>query len=111
MTFKSSNTEWVESLPTNRLIQDIRIAMGEGCIKPAHVYDLVDEALQRLSEANDTTVSKPSGSTCTCELKCPRCKTEKKGCEFLNPLDGETCHGVVYPTYPPKYDKCVFAKD
>lgn len=29
----------------------------------------------------------------------------KDGCEFY---DNGFCHGVCYPTYPPKYGKCVF---
>ena len=50
MTFKSSNTEWFEKAPTQSIINNIRIAMGEGCIRPAHLYDLVDEALCRLAK-------------------------------------------------------------
>lgn len=50
MTFQSSNTEWFEKAPTQSIINSIRIAMGEGCIRPAHLYDLVDEALCRLAK-------------------------------------------------------------
>jgi len=50
MTFESSNTEWVESMTTDKLIENIRLAMAAGCIHPAHVYDMVDEALCRLAE-------------------------------------------------------------
>lgn len=39
--------------------------------------------------------------------KCPRCKNSKNGCEFY---DKGTCRGIVYPTYPPQYDPCVFEK-
>ncbi len=104
MTFKSSNSEWVESLSTEKLVEHIRLAMSEGCIKPAHVYDLVDESLQRLSES---TNSRPKQQT----LECIRCRKTKDGCEFLDPLDGKTCRAVCYPTYPPQYDKCEFVKD
>ena len=38
---------------------------------------------------------------------CPRCKKSKEGCEFY---DKGTCRGIVYPTYPPQYDPCVFEK-
>lgn len=38
---------------------------------------------------------------------CPRCKGSKKECEFYSPKDG-LCHGLVYPTNPPQFDKCVF---
>ena len=58
MTFDSSNKEWVESISTNQVIEHIRLAMSEGCIKPSHVYDLVDEALQRLGDTC-TKVSDP----------------------------------------------------
>ena len=37
--------------------------------------------------------------------QCSRCKTCKDGCEFY---DGGFCRGVCYPTYPPKYKRCVF---
>ena len=41
------------------------------------------------------------------EMSCPRCKGSKKDCEFYSPKDG-LCHGLVYPTNPPQFDKCVF---
>ncbi len=37
---------------------------------------------------------------------CVRGKTSCDGCEFLRV--GGTCTGVVYPTYPPQFDKCQF---
>lgn len=36
---------------------------------------------------------------------CMRCKECKDGCEFY---DRGFCRGVCYPTYPPKWGKCVF---
>lgn len=39
--------------------------------------------------------------------ECPRCKNSKNGCEFY---DKGTCRGIVYPTYPPQYDPCVFER-
>ena len=45
---QSSHKDEYESLATKEVIKRIRTAMGEGCIRPAHVYDLVDEALDRL---------------------------------------------------------------
>ena len=39
------------------------------------------------------------------EKYCLRGKCGKGGCEFY---DGGRCLGVVYPTYPPKYGKCIF---
>lgn len=41
---------------------------------------------------------------------CPRCKVSKKGCEFYSREDG-LCYGIVNPTYPPQYPKCVFTKE
>ena len=38
---------------------------------------------------------------------CRRCKQCKDGCEFY---DKGICRGIVYPTYPPQYDKCEFDK-
>ena len=50
---QSSNKEWLESETTENLIEIIRTAMGEGCIRPCHVYDAVDEALDRLAKWTD----------------------------------------------------------
>lgn len=44
------------------------------------------------------------------EMTCPRCKVSKNGCEFFSREDG-ICHGIVNPTYPPQYPKCVFTKE
>ena len=48
---QSSHKAEYEALPTDKLIERIRFAMTEGCIRPCHVYDLVDEALDRLAKA------------------------------------------------------------
>lgn len=47
---QSSNKEWLESISNADLERVIRTAMGEGCIRPSHVYDAVDEALDRLAK-------------------------------------------------------------
>ena len=47
---ESSNKAEYEALTTGEVIKRIRTAMTEGCIRPAHVYDLVDEALDRLAK-------------------------------------------------------------
>ena len=47
---QSSNKEWLESISNADLERVIRTAMGEGCIRPAHVFDAVDEALDRLAK-------------------------------------------------------------
>ena len=57
MTFKSSNTEWIEALSTSKLIEVIRIAMSQDCIRPCHVFDAVDEALDRLAKLTKSEAS------------------------------------------------------
>ena len=47
---ESSNKEWIEAAKTQDIIKMIRVAMGEGCIRPCHVFDLVDEVLCRLAK-------------------------------------------------------------
>ena len=47
---QSSNKEWLESISNADLERVIRTAMGEGCIRPSHVFDAVDEALDRLAK-------------------------------------------------------------
>lgn len=60
-------------------------------------------------ELNESIVNAPnklSGWTSnTTQKLCPRCKSTKDGCEFF---DNGICRGVVYTTYPPQYDPCVF---
>lgn len=51
MTFDSINRGVLEnSTTTESLTEQIRLAMGEGCIRPCRVYDMVDEALDRLKK-------------------------------------------------------------
>lgn len=50
MTFKSSNTESIESMADTELLKEIRIAMGEGCIRPSRVFDMIDELIDRFCE-------------------------------------------------------------
>lgn len=47
---QSSNKEAFESLSLKDLIKYLRFSMSQGCIRPSHVYDLVDEALDRLDK-------------------------------------------------------------
>ena len=54
---QSSNKEEYEALMTEEVIRRIRIAMSAGCIHPSHVYDLVDEALDRLAKYEEIEVS------------------------------------------------------
>ena len=52
--------------------------------------------------------NKPASEFNALKQSCPRCKSQREGCEFLQG-DGE-CYGIVYPTYPPQYPKCVYDK-
>lgn len=45
---QSSNKARYEAAPTAKIIDIIRTAMGEGCIRPSHVYDAVDELICRI---------------------------------------------------------------
>jgi len=54
MTFDSSNREMLENETTmESLTLQIRVAMGEGCISPCRVFDMVDEALDRLKKQEE----------------------------------------------------------
>jgi len=48
MTFDSSNRDRIERMSNDNINSEVRIAMGEGCIKPCGVFDLVDETLDRM---------------------------------------------------------------
>lgn len=45
---QSSNKAEYEAAPTAAIIDIVRTAMGEGCIRPCHVYDAVDELICRI---------------------------------------------------------------
>ena len=47
---QSSNKAWYEAATTAEIIDIIRTAMGEGCIRPCHVYDAVDELICRIQD-------------------------------------------------------------
>ncbi len=54
MTFESNNRGVLEnSTTTESLTKQIRLAMGEGCIRPCRVYDMVDESLDRLNKQEE----------------------------------------------------------
>lgn len=42
--------EYFEQYKDEQLIELVRTAMGEGCIKPSHVYDAVDILLDRIAK-------------------------------------------------------------
>ena len=47
---ESSNKAEYEALSTEEVIKRVRSAMEAGCIRPCHVFDLVDEVLDRLAK-------------------------------------------------------------
>ena len=53
MTFDSSNRATNETATIKELETMIRTAMGEGCITPSHVFDAVDEVLDRLNKQQE----------------------------------------------------------
>lgn len=53
MTFDSSNRATNETATVKELETMIRTAMGEGCITPSHVFDAVDEVLDRLNKQQE----------------------------------------------------------
>ena len=60
MTFtkeQSSNKEMYEAAKTSEIVDIIRMAMSQGCIRPCHVFDAVDEIICR-AEAAEAEVAK-----------------------------------------------------
>ena len=45
---QSSNKARYEAAPTAEIIDIVRTAMSQGCIRPCHVYDAVDELICRI---------------------------------------------------------------
>ena len=54
---QSSNKEMYEAANTSEIVDIIRMAMSQGCIRPCHVYDAVDEIICR-AEAAEAEVAK-----------------------------------------------------
>lgn len=54
---ESSNKERYEAAKTSEIVDIIRMAMSQGCIRPCHVFDAVDEIICR-AEAAEAEVSK-----------------------------------------------------
>ena len=57
MTSQSSHKAELETLPNSVLIERIRLAMDEGCIRPVHIYDAVDIVLDRLQNIDKIIAS------------------------------------------------------
>ena len=54
---QSSNKEMYEAAKTSEIVAIIRMAMSQGCIRPCHVFDAVDEIICR-AEAAEAEVAK-----------------------------------------------------
>lgn len=54
---QSSNKEMYEAAKTSEIVNIIRMAMSQGCIRPSHVFDAVDEIICR-AEAAESEVAK-----------------------------------------------------
>lgn len=52
MTIETSNTEWIEKLSDDAVVANIRAAMSQGCIRPSHIFDMVDELICRFTNKN-----------------------------------------------------------
>lgn len=52
---QSSNKAEYEAAPTAAIIDIIRTAMGEGCVRPCHVYDAVDGLICRIQALENRT--------------------------------------------------------
>lgn len=48
---QSSNKEAFEAAKTSEIVTIIRTGMSQGCIRPAHLYDAVDEIICRAEAA------------------------------------------------------------
>ena len=48
---ESSNKNRYEKADTSKIVDIIRTAMSQGCIRPCHVYDAVDEIICRAENA------------------------------------------------------------
>ena len=83
---QSSNKAKYEAAPTAEIIGIIRTAMGEGCIRPCHVYDAVDELIFRIQALEN----RPKRN---CDVGTPeeQLKRFKDFCRIIS--KDETCDG------------------
>lgn len=89
------------SLPYDRVCELITSELRDAAAKEEMKHILIVDSVDQLVDHKDPP-------ECKTEPVCPRCKASALGCEFLM-HDGQ-CMGVVYPTYPPQYDRCVLLK-
>ena len=93
----------LEHLPSNVSVADVAsILTAVFKKKPL----LPNDVVVSVAPDNDDADKKPSSEFDALRQCCPRCKSTREGCEFLQG-NGE-CHGIVYPTYPPQYPRCVY---
>lgn len=50
MTFHSSNSASYETMPLSGIVEIVRNGMQQGCIHPCHLYDAVDELVDRCTK-------------------------------------------------------------
>ena len=53
MTFHSSNSSNYETMPLSGIVEIVRNGMQQGCIRPCHLYDAVDELIDRLEKQKE----------------------------------------------------------
>ena len=100
----------LEHLPSNVSVADVAsILTAVFKKKPLLPNDVVVSVAPDNDDAGKVEDNqKPSSEFDALRQCCPRCKSTREGCEFLQGDD--ECHGIVYPTYPPQYPKCVYDK-
>lgn len=97
-TEQSSNKAKYEAAPTAEIIDIIRTAMSQGCIRPCHVYDAVDELICRIQALENRPkrncdVGAPEEQSRRFDQVCSfRFTGNCAGCK--NPLDDSAANGV-----------------
>ena len=72
---------------------------------PYEVTMSAEETAPSAKSEGGEFVSAAEASSVQEKRTCPRGRQSCNGCEYLL---GQKCRAVCYPTYPPKYDDCVF---
>ena len=101
---QSSNKAEYESAPTAEIIDIIRTAMGEGCIRPCHVYDAVDELICRIQALENRPKRNCDMGTAREQhvrhnAFCYAHRVREKGCSDC-PLNGEPCCELAWAQMP-----------
>lgn len=78
---------------------------GDTQKSPYEVTMSAEETAPSAKSEGGEFVSAAEASSVQEKRTCPHGHKSCNGCEYLL---GQKCHAVCYPTYPPKYDDCVF---